>query len=295
MTVNAAAPPRPVRRARVIALHCSGAGASQWSHLAEMLGDSYEVAAPEHYGCESTGPWTGAHAFTLADEAERAIALIDEIEGKVHLAGHSYGGGVALAVALARPGRVASMALYEPAAFHLLRDMGGRGAEAYAEIVEVAERICLGVTTGDYREAAAAFVDYWNGPGAWEAMRPSLQTALIRWTPKGPLDFHALLEAATPPEAYTALTCPVLLLRGEHGPIPTRIIVEALAALIPSARPTVVAGAGHMGPLTHATGVSALIAHHIAASEAGLPRLPWRSRTLTDILPAASPAGGGVS
>jgi uncharacterized protein YjiS (DUF1127 family) len=56
-------------RALVIALHCSGAGAAQWGHLAETLGGGYEVAAPEHYGSESTGPWGGEHAFTLADAA----------------------------------------------------------------------------------------------------------------------------------------------------------------------------------------------------------------------------------
>ena len=77
MNVNMVYPPRPARRGRVIALHCSGGGASQWSYLAEALGGRYEVLAPEHYGCESTGPWTGEHAFTLADEAARAIALID--------------------------------------------------------------------------------------------------------------------------------------------------------------------------------------------------------------------------
>jgi pimeloyl-ACP methyl ester carboxylesterase len=295
MTVNAAAPPRPLRRARVIALHCSGGGAGQWGHLAEALGGSYEVAAPEHYGCESTGPWPGMHAFTLADEAERAIALVDGAESKVHLVGHSYGGGVALATALARPARVASMALYEPSAFHLLRGIGERGAEAHAEIAEVAERICLGVTTGDYRAAAVAFVDYWNGAGAWDAMRPSLQNALVRWTPKGPLDFHALLDDATPAEAYRGLTCPVLLLRGEHAPMPTRIIAEALQALIPSARLAVVAGAGHMGPLTHTAEVSALIARHIAASDTAVPRPTWHPRTLTDNLSAAAPAEGGVS
>src|SRR5688572_7115726 len=176
MTVNA--PPRPPRRGRVIALHCSGAGASQWCHLAEELGGRYEVAAPEHYGSESAGAWTGEHTFTLADEAARAIALIDRREGKVHLVGHAYGGGVALSVALARPGRVASMALYEPSAFHLLRQMGEAGAVAHAEIADVARHLCEGIITGDYRGAVAGFVDYWNGPGVWNTMRPSVQSAL---------------------------------------------------------------------------------------------------------------------
>ena len=176
MNVNMVYPPRPARRGRVIALHCSGSGASQWRYLAEGLGGRYEVSAPEHYGCESTGPWTGEHAFTLADEAAQAIALIDRSDDKVHLVGHSYGGGVALNVALARPDRIASMALYEPSAFHLLRQMGERGAEPYAEITGVARLICQGVVTGDYRSAVSAFVDYWNGPGSWNALRPAVQS-----------------------------------------------------------------------------------------------------------------------
>jgi pimeloyl-ACP methyl ester carboxylesterase len=295
MITNMVDPPRPEHRPRVVALHCSGAGASQWCHLAEALGGRYEVAAPEHYGCENTGPWTGRHAFTVADEAERAIALIDKREDKVHLVGHSYGGGVALHVALARPHRIASMVLYEPAAFHLLRQMGDRGSKAYTEIADVAERICDGVITGDYRGAAATFVDYWNGPGAWNALRPSVQSALIRWAPKGPLEFHALIDDPTPADAYSALKLPVLVLRGEHGPMPTRVIAEGLSKLLPASRLTVVDGAGHMGPLTHATAVSDLIVQHIAAVEAGArPSRLWRSSTLADILAASRP-GGGVS
>jgi pimeloyl-ACP methyl ester carboxylesterase len=276
MTVNAAGLPRPVRHGRVIALHCSGAGASQWCHLAETLGDRYQVAAPEHYGCESSGPWTGDRAFTVADEAQRAIALVDQGEEKVHLVGHSYGGGVALNVALSRPQRLASMTLYEPTPFHLLRQMGAPCAAAFAEIAGVAERICKGVTTGDYRGAVASFVDYWNGAGAWDAMRPSLQDALVRWAPKGPLDFHALINDPTPAEAYRAIRCPVLLLRGEHGPQPARLIAEGLADLLPQSRLAVVAGAGHMGPLTHAPQVSALVVQHIGAVEGrGRQPRPW--------------------
>jgi pimeloyl-ACP methyl ester carboxylesterase len=279
MNVNMVYPPRPARRGRVIALHCSGGGASQWSYLAEGLGGRYEVLAPEHYGCESTGPWTGEHAFTLADEAAQAIALIDSSDDKVHLVGHSYGGGVALNVALARPDRIASMALYEPSAFHLLRQMGEQGAEPYAEITGVARHISQGVVTGDYRGAVAAFVDYWNGPGSWNALRPSVQRALIRWAPKGPLDFRALIDDATPVAAYSALEFPVLILRGEHAPSPTRVIAEGLAQWLPASRMVDIACAGHMGPLTHTPEVSALIVRHIAEAEAAVrSRFSWRCR-----------------
>ena len=295
MDINLLCPPRPVRRGRAIALHCSGAGASQWCHLAEALGRRYEVVAPEHYGCESSGPWTGEHAFTLADEAARTIALIEKSEEKVHLVGHSYGGGVALHVALARPGRIASIALYEPSAFHLLQQMGEPGAKAYAEIAGVARRICDGVVTGDYRGAVTDFVDYWNGPGTWDTMRPAVRNALICWAPKGPLDFRALIDEPTPASAYRGLNFPALILRGEHAPMPTRVIAEGLSELLPTSRLMVIDGAGHMGPLTHAPEVSALIVRHIVDTETGAQLRRCRPRSQAEILGVAARPAEAVS
>jgi pimeloyl-ACP methyl ester carboxylesterase len=258
---------RPTQRPRVIALHCSGANADQWRNLTEVLSGEFDVLAPEHFGSERRGPWPGEHGLSLADEAARTIAMIDESAHETHVVGHSYGGGVALNVALSRPCRIASMVLYEPSTFHLLRQMDERGAEAHAEIVNLAQRVNRGVVTGEYRDSIATFADYWNGSGAWNAMRPDAQEALVRWVPKGPLDFQALLNDATPPSAYSALHCPVLIIRGEHAPGPSRIIAECLSELLPNSRLEVVAGAGHMGPLTHAPQVSALVTRHIIKAE----------------------------
>ena len=262
--------PTTIGPAPVIALHCSGAGAAQWRQLGAVLDSRYGLITPEHYGCDSVGPWSGEHAFTLADEAARTIGIIDRSDCKVHLVGHSYGGGVALRAALERPNRIASLTLYEPSAFHLLKAMGARGAVALAEIQAVATRIADGVVTGDYRGGVSSFVDYWGGPGAWAALRPSVQAALIRWTPKAPLDFRALIDEPTPASAYGDLRFPALIMRGEHAPAPTRLIADTLPTLMPSARLVVIPGAGHMGPLTHAPDVNAVIERHITESQAML-------------------------
>jgi pimeloyl-ACP methyl ester carboxylesterase len=296
MNSNVPGPPR--HRGRVIALHCSGGSATHWSHLAEALRGRHELAAPEHYGSQDAGPWGGEHVFTIDDEAVRSIALIDRSQGdKVHLVGHSYGGGVALNVALARPNRIASMVLYEPTAFHLLRQLGERGADPYTEITGVARDVYRGVITGDYRGAVAAFVDYWNGHGAWNALRPAVQSALIRWAPKGPLDFRALIDDPTPADAYRRLTFPVLILRGEHAPSPTRIIAEGLAELLPASRLVTIAGAGHMGPLTHAKDVCDLVVWHIANADvgAGAPFNRSPQRDASDIVGFALQRAGAAS
>jgi pimeloyl-ACP methyl ester carboxylesterase len=109
----------------------------------------------------------------------------------------------------------------------------------------------------------------------------------VRWAPKAPLDFKALIDEPTPAGAYRALAFPVLILRGEHAPAPTRIIAERLSQLFPAGRLVVANGAGHMGPLTHAGEVSAQIARHIASVDTGAGRTErtcWRPRSLAEVL-----------
>jgi pimeloyl-ACP methyl ester carboxylesterase len=50
--------------------------------------------------------------------------------------------------------------------------------------------------------------------------------------------------------------------------MPTRVIAECLSELLPASRLAVIGGAGHMGPLTHANEVSALVVRHIAEAVA---------------------------
>ncbi len=268
-------PRSEMRRETVIALHCSGATGKEWQALGDALGDDFALATPEQYGTPATGPWPGEHRFALADEAAAVLGLIDAAGSPIHLVGHSYGGGLALSVAAARPERVASVALYEPSAFHLLGQLGPEGGAALAEITALARGCAEAVASGDQRGGVRRFVDYWNGPGAFDALRPDLQRALTRWAPKAPLDFQALLEERRPLSAYRALAMPALLLRGEAAPRPTRLIAERLAETLPDARLTVLAGAGHMGPLTHAVGVAGLIAAHIRTA-AGCAEAPRR-------------------
>ena len=125
--------PDPQLIETVIALHCSGSGAGQWRALAEALAPQAALVAPEQYGTVSAGPWPGTKAFSLADEAQHIIGLLDDAAQPVHLVGHSYGGGVALHAALARPDAVASVSLYEPSAFYLLRAAGAAAAKELAD------------------------------------------------------------------------------------------------------------------------------------------------------------------
>ena len=257
---------------RVLALHCSGADHRQWRKLRAALAPDFELIAPDFYGCESTGPWHGARPFSLAEEAAAIIDLIDHLDGPVHLVGHSYGGSVALRVALERPQALRSVALYEPSVFHLLKQLGERSAAEFAEIRALADDVGKSILCGAYQAAVQRFVDYWNGPGAWHNLRSEVRMALFRWLPKAPLDFEALIEEPTPASAYQSLQCPILVLRGEHAPQPSRMIVDELIRLVPCGHAEVVPGAGHMGPISHGEVIAARIASHVRLVAAPVTR-----------------------
>lgn len=253
-------------RPLVVALHCSGGTAGQWRTLAGRLEGQYDFFAPSLYGAPGGPVWGGERRFSLTEDARTVLSAIDRHEGPVHLVGHSYGGAVALHAALLRPGRVASVALYEPSAFHLLRCFGAQGRNAYDEIDAIASVMRERFASGAWREAAACFVEYWNGSGAWDMMRPELQAQLVRYLPKAQLDFHALLNEAAAIDDYSRFLFPVRLLCGERSPFPTRLIVERLAAGFPNVDLVTMGGAGHMGPLTHPDLVAHAIAAHIRLS-----------------------------
>jgi pimeloyl-ACP methyl ester carboxylesterase len=187
--------PTTVSPAPVIAPHCSGAAAGQWRQLGAVLDSRYQLVAPEHDGCDSSGPWSGVHTFTVAGGWARAVESIDRAGCKVHLVGHSCGGGVALLADVEAANRVANFVLNEPSAFQLLKEMGARGAAGLAEML--ASKTAEGMITGDYSGATISFVDYW-GRRAWIALRLSVQAALTRQAPKAPPGFRTLINEPTP-------------------------------------------------------------------------------------------------
>lgn len=99
----------------VVLVHGFGGSSDHWLSFVAALPDGYRVIVPDlagHGGSEAT-PSVAYDAPRLAHELEAALRVI--APGRFHLAGSSLGGEVAALVALQRPDRVRSLALYDPA------------------------------------------------------------------------------------------------------------------------------------------------------------------------------------
>jgi pimeloyl-ACP methyl ester carboxylesterase len=232
---------------RLMLLHAGAASHRQWRPLIAALGRGWHIVAPDLVGHgETPMPDHGWH--TLEQEVIRLTALLDRMDGPVHLIGHSYGGAMALELARRQPRRIASLAMYEPVAFGLLRDSSQR--EAWQEINRVAQRHIDLVADGNARAAAIAFLDYWVGPGALLAMPEHMQAYVTACMRPVASEFHELLLAGGPAAAsLKSVIMPVLLLSGSETTLAVQGVIAELRRLLPAPRYMTLAGATHMAPL----------------------------------------------
>lgn len=241
----------------VILLHSSLSSAAQWRDLTASLADRFHIFRPDHYGCGRSDPWPGLEPFSLAAEAAAVARTLRAAGEPVHLVGHSYGGALAFHIASRHRHAVKSLTLIEPSAFHLLRTPGD--ASLFAEISAVATAVDRALLRGDCHGAAARFVDYWNGAGAFGR--------LIGQIAKIPLEFRAIFQETTPFDAAARLEAPALLVHGDRSPAPSLRLVELFAGTLPHCRTMTVPGAGHMAPITHAGTVSRIVGQHLESVE----------------------------
>lgn len=242
-------------RETVLCLHSSGATGRQWDAYAAFIEPQVRLLQPDLLGYGGAQRWNPGAPTTLAAEAEYLAPLLG---GGVHLVGHSYGAAVALQMALRWPQQVLSLTLYEPVRFALLSADPATEASANA-IVGVGRRIGFETLSGRLHAAAERFVDYWSGPGSWQALGEPRRRQVAERMPKIQAEFEALFADRVPALAYRRLAMPITLACGTRSPLPARQVWECLAAQWPQAVRARIDGAGHMGPLTHVPQFAALL------------------------------------
>lgn len=274
---------------RVILLHSSVAGNRQWRSTIEALQEQHHVIAVNLFGYGQTSPWSGDREQTLVDQSELVQPFIDQTQGDVALIGHSFGGAVAMSVALQRPNRVSRLILLEPIPFCLL-DEAGR-ADAYAEVLRLRDIVKRSGGSGDWEEAAACFADYWNGDNTWAAMSPERQKTFASSMRPNVHEWDAVL-GRTARQDWSSIHARTLVAwtRDTKGPI--REIIEVLQERIPHWQYHQLDEGGHIFPMTQPTITDRLIFKFLCDTDVGV-QTPYHFRLLTDRSPAPATQPSG--
>jgi proline iminopeptidase len=252
----------------VVLLHGGPGLADYLGPLADELVDGYQVVRYQQRGLP---PSTTCGPFTIESHVDDALAVLDHTSNDpVLVVGHSWGGHLAMHLAIRHPGRLRGMVIVDPLGAvgdggeaDMFKSMAQRiPPEQMARAQELDETAMRG--EGKTEDAIESLRLLWPGyfadpnhPPPMPRMDLSLPCSAQTWE-----SIHSHLNGRTLEEALPSIRVPCVFVLGGASPIPPRH-GEATAALLTGASVVVVEGCGHF-PWLERAGVVRLALDRIA-------------------------------
>jgi pimeloyl-ACP methyl ester carboxylesterase len=246
----------------VVLLHAGVADRTMWrEHLEPLAAAGYRAVAMDLPGFGDAPPSVGLE-MPWADVLETMDAAAVQC---ATLAGNSFGGAVALRVAVVAPERVRALMLISAPDADVESSPSPELRAAWEAEEAAFER-------RDVDAAVEAVVSAWTLPDAPAQLRKrvaAMQRKAIVWQ----LSAAPASEAPDPvddnPQALTQLAIPTLVLAGEHDVADFRDAARRLGDALPQARHLVLEGAGHLAPLETPEAFRALLLDFLPAASGG--------------------------
>lgn len=239
-------------------IHCNLAEVGIWRSLAKSLSSALTMTAFDLPGHGGSADWDarGEMIAVSAGIAADFAADIADGGGPIDVIGHSFGGVVALRLAVDRPDLIRSLVLIEPVFF-----AAGLRSNPWACAEHLAEQRAFeaALKAGDLAEAARGFIATWGVGRPWDSFGAEAQARIAQQMPLIASEGAGLYDDAgglLEPGVLEGVDIPVLLLEGSEAPQIIPAIAVALAARLPRSRRAVIGGAGHMSVATHPDQVS---------------------------------------
>ncbi|MBT3372388.1 MAG: alpha/beta hydrolase [Rhodospirillaceae bacterium] len=258
--------------APVVLVHAATNHGGQWEQVRAAMADCtahapdtcFRYVLPDLFNSGKTAAWPRPRMLTFDDEADIVLAVMAAIGAPVHLAGHSYGGAVALRAAVRAGSAVRSLCLIEPGGCPLLAAAGRR--EAYDEYVSVMAGFLSALDRGDPVTAWRDFLNYYRGsPDAWDSLDLETQAKILAKSESQRQVYAAQMNNPTTLDELRALETETLIITGGQTTAPERGVCEVLESHVPNAVLHVIAGAGHPMPTSHPAQIAAALLRHIKA------------------------------
>ena len=254
-------------------VHSSVSGARQWRRLMDDLKTDFHVRAVNLFGYGKTPPWSIEAPQSLEDQARLVETALPANADGVCLVGHSFGGSVAMKLAAALSGRVTKLVLLETNPFYLLRQAGR--ADAFAEAMELRDRVKKFGALGEWVTAAEQFADYWAGLGSWRNMSAERRNAFAEALKPNYFEWDAVMDETTPVEQWARrLPRSTLLVSDPNTVFPIREITAILRRSCPMWTFKEIVGGGHMAPLTQPDVINPLVSSFLRSRLADDPASP---------------------
>ena len=213
-----------------------GDGRGTWRHQIEGLSDEFTVVAWDAPGAgRSSDP---PDSFRLPDYADCLAAFVDALGlGRVHLAGLSFGGALALELSRRHPA--------VPATLVLAGGYAGWAGSLPPAVAEQRLRQALELADGTPDELVRALLPTLFSDSADPSAVAGFAAAMRAFHPAGLRAMAHSAAEADLREAVPRIGVPTLVLHGGADVRSPLDVAEALHAAIPSSRLVVLRGVGH--------------------------------------------------
>src|SRR5215212_3369892 len=246
--------------APLVFLHSGVGSAGEWRQVFDLWPDGRRLVAVDAYGV-GAGPGTAGRR-TLDDFADQVLAVGEHVGERIHLVGFSWGGVTALHVGVTAPGVLASLTVIEPEAYGLLTPAD---APAYATIVALRDRWRDLVRADRWYEAYEAFIDFYNGPGSFAGWPAARRERFIDGQRRRGDLWDVLFAAPLTAETLGAVPLPVHVVEGSATSAVDHTICELVLRHVARPEHSLIEGAGHMIPLTHAAALTRALVERVTA------------------------------
>jgi pimeloyl-ACP methyl ester carboxylesterase len=210
-----------------------------WEDAIPELARLGRVIVYDRRGCARSERPEGYEATTVAEQADDAAALLDALKAAPAIVlARSYGGAVAVDLALRYTDRVRALVLLEgdalglsPAGLEWTRDLRERLRQVAAE---------KGVDA-----VYEALVERVMGEGVWESFPAEVRRVLTDNSPALLAELHYVEEELPGAADFATIEVPTLLVAAAESPPEQRAMTDAMADVLPNTRTSLVGG-GHM-------------------------------------------------
>jgi pimeloyl-ACP methyl ester carboxylesterase len=228
----------------VVLIHGSLADRSAWDRVVPGLAEAMEVVTYDRRGYgESRGP---PSVHRVREDADDLAGLLEAINiFPAHVVAHSYGGAVALRLAIDHPQMVRSLALHEPPLVGLLAEDPATESEGRALVEGVGKVLAL-VAAGDRDRAAFDVVSVFStDPGTWKRLPPEVRRSFADRMDLWSQEYSDPESLVPDRAACRELLVPTLLTTGSLSPRFLGRITADLEALLKNAQRAEIPDVGH--------------------------------------------------
>jgi pimeloyl-ACP methyl ester carboxylesterase len=234
-----------------------------WRPVIADLNGQFRCVTTSLLGYGGTDERRTASDPSICHEAEALESVIRRAAGPVHLVGHSFGGLVALVVALRRQVPLASLVIAEAPAMEIL---GADESQHYSIFREMTEAYFTDFSNGNVG-AIAAMIDFYGGVGTFASWPPRVRAYAEQTAPVNILDWASAYGFPLEAASLAAVRIPTLVLRGSASHPAMQRANALLSERVRGAALVTIEGAAHFMIATHASEVAGLIAQHVHLAE----------------------------